>query len=501
MVFVGIDIGTGGSRAVVIDENGVVIAAASADHQSFASPEIGWAEQDPRDWWRAVCEAVRSVIEGGISADRIAAIGFSGQMHGSVLLDANDNVLRPALLWCDQRTGDQCREINETLGPATVVELVANPAITGFTLPKLLWVREHEPEIWKQVRSVLLPKDYIRLRLSGDKASDVADSSGTLLFDVRNRRWSKEMLAAFEIDESLMPKVYESVEITGVVSNEGAEATGLRLGTPIVAGAGDNAAGAVGMGIVRPGMASATIGTSGVIFVVTERPAFDPKGRVHTLCHAVPERWHNTGVTLSAGLSLQWFRKNLGNGQSYDDLTAEAANAPVGSDGAIWLPYLMGERAPYLDPDARAAFVGLTASHTHAHLTRAVLEGVAFSLRDSIEIFGELGAAIGSVRLGGGGARSALWQRIQADVYNHPVELIDVDEGAAFGAAILAGVGAGAWHSVDEACERTIRRSKRLQPDKASAKILDGNYAAYRLLYNALRPMTEMIAKHEEEVL
>jgi xylulokinase len=416
------------------------------------------------------------------------------------LLDDADTVLRPALLWCDQRTEDQCRRINETLGAAEVVELVANPAITGFTLPKLLWVREHEPELWRRVRSVLLPKDYIRLRLSGDKASDVADASGTLLFDVRNRRWSEEMLAAFDIGEELMPKVYESIEITGTVSRDGAAATGLRAGTPIIAGAGDNAAGAVGMGIVRPGMASATIGTSGVIFVVTAQPAFDPKGRIHTLCHAVPDRWHNTGVTLSAGLSLQWFRNNFGNGRSYDDLTREAERAPVGSNGVIWLPYLMGERAPYLDPTARAAFVGLTASHTHVHLTRAVLEGVAFSLRDSIEIFHELGAAIGAVRLGGGGARSALWQQIQADVYKHPVELIDVDEGAAFGAAILAGVGAGAWKSVDEACEQAIRVSRRLEPDRDSAKILDRNYAAYRLLYNALRPVTEIVSKSEREI-
>jgi len=357
MSFLGIDIGTGGLRAVVIDETGAVVAAASSDHQPFASPEIGWAEQDPSDWWRAVCEVTRAVIAGGIAADDILAIGLSGQMHGSVLLDASNSVLRPALLWCDQRTEQQCQQINQTLGPARVVELVANLAITGFTLPKLLWVQEHEPEIWAKVRSVLLPKDYVRFQLSGDKAIDLADSSGTLLFDVLNRRWSNEMLAAFDLDKSLMPTVFESIEITGVVSSEGSAATGLRAGTPIVAGAGDNAAGAVGMGIVRPGTASATIGTSGVIFAVTERPAFDPSGRIHTLCHAVPGRWHNTGVTLSAGLSLQWFRKNLGNGRSYDELTAEAENAPVGSDGAIWLPYLMGERAPYLDPDARAAFV------------------------------------------------------------------------------------------------------------------------------------------------
>ncbi|HYJ89942.1 MAG TPA: FGGY-family carbohydrate kinase, partial [Pyrinomonadaceae bacterium] len=323
-------------------------------------------------------------------------------------------------------------------------------------------------------------------------------SSGTLLFDVPRRRWSSEMLAAFDIDQSLMPEVFESIEITGKVSDDAANETGLKAGTPIVAGAGDNAAGAVGMGIVRPGMASATIGTSGVIFVVTEEPRFDPKGRIHTLCHAIPNRWHNTGVTLSAGLSLQWFRNNLGNGKTYEELTKEAALAPVGSDGAIWLPYLMGERAPYLDPTARAAFVGLTASHTHAHLTRAVLEGVAFSLRDSIEIFTELGATIDSVRLGGGGARSLLWQQIQADVYGHTVELIDVDEGAAFGAALLAAVGVGGWESVDVACAQAICVSKRLDPDTESAKTLNSNYKAYRLLYEALRPVTNILSGTSE---
>jgi len=496
MKFLGIDIGTGGSRAVVINDEGSVVATATTEHEPFASPEIGWAEQAPSDWWRAASAAVREILTtGNIDADEISAVGLSGQMHGSVLLDKNDEVLRPALLWCDQRTGKQCSDINESLGPSRVVELVSNPAVTGFTLPKLLWVRENEPDLWSRVDKVLLPKDYVRLRLSGDKASDVADCSGTLLFDVPRRRWSSEMLAAFEIDESLMPEVFESTEVTGKVSADGAAETGLRSGTPIVAGAGDNAAGAVGMGIVKPGMASATIGTSGVIFVVTEQPRLDPKGRIHTLCHAVPNRWHNTGVTLSAGLSFQWFRNNFASGRAYDDLTAEAAHVPVGSDGAIWLPYLMGERAPYLDPRARAAFVGLTASHTEAHLTRAVLEGVAFSLRDSIEIFRELGAQIGTVRLGGGGARSSLWQQIQADVYKHSIELIDIDEDAAFGAAILAGVGVGAWASVDDACDTAIRVSKRLEPDPDSAIILDRNFAAYRLLYEALRPISEIVTK------
>jgi xylulokinase len=494
MNFLGLDIGTGGSRAIVIDEQGNVVASATVDHEPFASPHIGWAEQSPDDWWRASSSAIRLVLsEENVNAEEIGAVSFSGQMHGSVFLDESDRVLRPALLWCDQRTEKQCIEITEKIGPTRLIELVSNPAVTGFTFPKILWLRENEPEIWKKVRSILLPKDYIRLRLSGDKASDVADSSGTLLFDVRKRSWSREMLEAFELDTSLFPRVFESVEITGAVSKAGAEATGLRVGTPVVAGAGDNAAGAVGMGIVSPRTLSATIGTSGVIFVVTEKPTLDLKGRTHSLCHAIPNTWHMTGVTLAAGQSLKWFRGNFGNEKSYDELTCEAEKISSGSDGVIWLPYLMGERTPHLDPNARAAFVGLTESHTRGHLVRAVMEGVAFSLRDSIEIFRELGAPIDTIRLGGGGARSPLWRQIQADVYGHAVETIETDEGAAFGAAILAGVGVGAWQSVERACKQTIRIATRIEPNADSSKILDRNYKAYKTLYTALHPAMDII--------
>ena len=339
----------------------------------------------------------------------------------------------------------------------------------------------------------MLPKDYVRLKLSGDKATDVTDASGTLLFNVQNRRWSDEMLDAFEIGENLLPKVYESIEVTGKISKQSAEETGLNVGTPIVAGAGDNAAGAIGMGITRAGTVSATIGTSGVVFGVTEKPKLDLKGRIHTICHAIPERWHNTGVTLAAGLSLKWFRENFGNGKSFDEMAGEAAKIPSGSDGAIWLPYLMGERTPHLDANARAAFVGLTASHTKAHLTRAVMEGVAFSLRDSLEIFKETGAKIEKIRLGGGGAKSELWRQIQADIYGQTVEILEADEGAAFGAAILAGVGAGAWQSVDEACEKTIRIAEKVEPNKDSVEKLNRNYEAYKLLHSALRPAMKII--------
>lgn len=485
MKFLGLDIGTSGSRAIVIDENGNVAATANASHEDFASPEMGWAEQDPDDWWRACKEAITQVLTE-VNAEEIKAISFSGQMHGSVFLDENDKVIRPALLWCDQRTEKQCLEITEKIGKERLIELVCNPAVTGFTLPKLLWLRENEPENWAKVKTVLLPKDYIRLKLSDDKASDVADSSGTLYFDVQNRRYSKEILSAFEIDETILPKVYESIEITGKISQSGAAETGLKEGTLVIAGAGDNAAGAIGMGITHPGKVSATIGTSGVIFAVTDSPKLDLKGRIHTLCHAIPDRWHNTGVTLAAGFSFKWFKETFGDGKSYDELVTEAEKVSSGSEGVIWLPYLMGERAPHLDPNARAAFVGINAKHHKAHFTRAVLEGVAFSLRDSLEIFKESGAKVSSIRLGGGGSKSALWRQIQADVYGKTVEIIETDEGAAYGAAILAGVGAGAWKSVDEACEKTIHVKQKIESDPESETVLDKNYGFYKTLYSAL---------------
>ena len=488
MNFLGIDIGTGGSRAIIIDENGAVKASATVEHVPFASPQIGWAEQSPEDWRRASFAAIRACLQQeNIRAAEIGAIGFSGQMHGSVFLDERDEVLRPALLWCDQRTDKQCAEITEKIGAARLIELVSNPAITGFTLPKILWLRENESENWARLKTILLPKDYVRLCLSGDKASDVADASGTLLFDVVNRRWSNEMLEAFGIERNLLPTVYESIEITGQISEQAAAETGLIAGTPLVAGAGDNAAGAIGMGIVETGTASATIGTSGVVFAVTEKPRLDPQGRIHTLCHAIPNRWHNTGVTLAAGLSFKWFRENFADAKSYDDLTREAGKIGAGADGAIWLPYLMGERAPYLDAHARAAFVGLSASHTLAHLTRAVLEGVAFSLRDSLEIFRGLGVVVESVRLGGGGAKSPLWRQIQADVYHSKVEILEAEEGAAFGAAILAGVGAGAWQTVEEACRKTIRVQQTVEPVAENIAALDRQYAKYVQLYPALK--------------
>lgn len=488
MNFLGIDIGTGGSRAVIIDEKGVVISAASADHENFAVPQPGWAESSADDWWRAACVATRNATTAAKAPpESIGAVGLSGQMHGAVLLEDRDRPLRPAILWCDQRTQKQCDEITAKVGAKRLISLVSNPAITGFTLPKLLWVRENEPDLWRRTRTVLLPKDYVRLRLTGDKASDVADASGTLMFDVAKRGWSKPMLDEFEIEPTLLPEVFESIEVTGSITASAAIDTGLAPGTPVVAGAGDNAAGAIGMGIAAPGMVSATIGTSGVVFGVSNRPAVDPKGRIHTLCHAIPDTWHNTGVTLAAGLSLRWLRDNMLGGASYDDLLTEAATVASGSDGLIWLPYLMGERTPHFDPNARGAFIGLTAAHTRTHLVRSVLEGVAFSLRESIEIFAENGLTSDSIRLGGGGARSEVWCQIQADVYGKPVETIDAEERSAFGAAILAGVGAGAWASVGSACEQTVRTSEVIEPDRSAKDVLDKNYDRYRALYPLLK--------------
>ena len=496
MKLLGIDVGTGGTRAIVIDDAGKVIASATSDHQPFASPQLGWAEQDPRDWWRATTEAVRLVLnQADVRADEIVGVGFSGQMHGAVLLDEGDEVLRPALIWCDQRTDPQCRSITELVGADRLIEWTSNPALTGFTLPKLLWVRESEPDVWSRVRTILLPKDYVRLRLTGEKATDVADASGTLLFDVANRRWSGSMLNAMAIDQDCLPAVFESPQITGEVSDEGAAATGLRRGTPVVAGAGDQAAGAVGMGIVRPGAVSATIGTSGVVFAATDRPALDPQGRVHAFCHAVPGRWHVMGVTQAAGLSLRWFRDRFGvvsdhsteKSDPYDLLCAEAAGASAGADGVLWAPYLMGERTPHLDPHARAALVGLSASHGRAHIVRAILEGVAFSLRDTLTIFTEMNVPVETIRLGGGGARAPLWRQIQADVYGQAVEILTAEEGAAYGAALLAGVGAGVWPSVDQACRDAVKVETRIAPDVNATSVLNDRYAAYRRLYPALR--------------
>ena len=480
-----------------MDESGKVIASGSEEHEPFLSPKPGWAEQDPRGWWRACGLAVKKALQSSnLRAEDIACVGFSGQMHGAVLLDSKDEVVRGAIIWCDQRSEAQSLELEKLFGRDNLIRLTCNPPLTNFTLTKLLWVRENEPQNWARVAHVMLPKDYVRFRLTGERAIDMADASGTLLLDVTNRRWSTEVLSKSGIDQRLLPALFESPQVCGKISAPGAEATGLRVGTPVVAGAGDQAAGAVGMGIARAGAVSATIGTSGVVFAATDRPALDPQGRLHTFCHAIPGRWHVMGVTQSAGLSLRWFRDRFGvlsgmpgnvGRDPYDILADEAAKAPAGAEGAFWAPYLMGERTPHLDPNARAALVGLTASHTRGHIIRAVMEGVAYSLKDSFTIFEEMKIPVTSIRLGGGGARSPLWRQIQADVYAHEVEIVAAEEGAAYGAAILAGVGAGAWNSVDEACDKVVRVATRIAQHPSDSKTMQQGYRTYRKIYPALR--------------
>lgn len=484
-----------------MDSGGRVTASGTDEHQPFASPEPGWAEQDPGDWWRACGIAVKKALQKSrVRGEEIACVGFSGQMHGAVLLDAAGEVVRPALIWCDQRTEKQSRELAEKFGTDRLIQLTCNPPLTNFTLTKLLWVRENEPEVWSRVRHIMLPKDYVRFQLTGERAIDQADASGTLLLDVAKRTWSSEVLSGTSIEKDFLPALYESPEICGKLNAHGAAATGLKIGTPVVAGAGDQAAGAVGMGIVRAGVVSATIGTSGVVFAATDRPALDPRGRLHTFCHAIPGRWHVMGVTQAAGLSLRWFRDTFGiasghpasaaSGRTsrdpYEFLSEEAAAAPPGAEGLLWAPYLMGERTPHLDPNARGALVGIASSHRRAHILRAILEGVAFSLKDSFSIFDEMKVPVTTIRLGGGGARSTLWRQVQADVYAHEVELVEAEEGAAYGAAILAAVGARHFASVDEACDSVIRVASRVAPNPVSSVLLQKNYAAFRRLYPAL---------------
>jgi xylulokinase len=496
-------VGTGGTRALIIDERGRVISAGTDEHQPFASPKPGWAEQDPRDWWRACGTAVKRALQkSGLSGADIACVGFSGQMHGAVLLDVGDDVIRPALIWCDQRTEKQAQQLSDSIGTDRLIRLTCNPPLTNFTLTKLLWVREVEPENWRRVAHIMLPKDYVRFRLTAERAIDMADASGTLLLDVANRRWSEEVLSKTGIEKRCLPTLFESPDVCGHVSEDGARATGLKAGTPVVAGAGDQAAGAVGMGIVRPGAVSATIGTSGVVFAATDRPALDPHGRLHTFCHAIPGRWHVMGVTQAAGLSLRWFRDRFGAGDDdgrdpYERLCDEASSVAPGAEGVFWAPYLMGERTPHCDPNARAALLGLSASHTRAHVIRAILEGVAFSLKDTFTIFREIKLPVECIRVGGGGARSALWRQIQADIYGHEVEVVEAEEGAAYGAAILAGVGAKAWSSVDEACEAVVKIARRVSAQPSVVALMERNYRSYRNIYPALRTISETpVGKH-----
>ncbi|MDQ2710630.1 MAG: xylulokinase [Acidobacteriota bacterium] len=498
MYWLGLDIGTGGSRALLVDASARVRYSYIAAHHDMQMPKPLWAEQDPNDWWRASQLAIRGVLnEAGVDGNAIEGIGLSGQMHGLVLLDHLNEVIRPALIWCDQRSQRQVDEINSALGPENVLRAIANPVLTGFTLPKLLWVRDNEPQLFANVKQILLPKDFVRFKLTGEFATDVSDASGTALFDVLHRNWSDEMVSGLGLDRATLPKAYESSEITGQVTEAAAQLTGLRVGTPVVGGAGDQAASAIGNGIVEPGAVSCTMGTSGVVFAYLEKPAYDPAGRVHTFCHAIPGVWHVMGVTQGAGLSLQWYRNQLAPASSYDELTAQAALSPPGAQGLFWLPYLMGERTPHLDANARAAWVGLTARHSTSDMVRAVLEGVCYSQKDGLEIIASLGARPSVTRLSGGGARSALWHQLFVDILDQRVTTLETQEGSAYGAALLATVGTGEYASAREVCRAAIHEVGVKKPNPASVGFYAKHYQIYCSLYPALKSAFGAIAALE----
>ena len=484
----GIDSSTTATKAVLVRGDGTV-AGVGVGEYGFEAPHPGWSEQSPKLWWTATQQAIAAALtDAGADGSAVASVGLTGQMHGSVLLDAAGDVVRPALLWNDQRTAAECDEIRDRVGAARLIELTGNDALAGFTAPKLLWVRRHEPDAWARVAHVMLPKDYVRYRLTGAMATDVADASGTLLLDVARRRWSIDVLTALDVDPGLLPELFEGPAVCGVVSAGAAALTGLAAGTPVVAGGGDQAANAVGVGAVRDDVGALSLGTSGVVFVPTARPVVEPEGRVHSFCHAVPDTWHVMGVMLSAAGSLRWYRDTLAPDVGFGALVAEAGPVAPGADGLRFLPYLTGERTPHPDPQARGAFVGLTVRHTRAHLTRAVLEGVAFGLRDGLELMRDAGVGMpGEFRASGGGTKSPLWRQVVADVLDVPVVTVGTAEGAAFGAAVLAAVGAGWFPSVAESEAAMVRTGERTEP--ADADAYAGAYASYRSLYPALQPV------------
>jgi xylulokinase len=493
--FLGIDVSTTGSKALLVDENGVVAGTAAAPH-TLQTPRPLWSEQDPREWWQASATAVRTVLQqAGVSGESVLAVGLTGQMHGLVLLDEHGQALRPAILWNDQRTQAQCDEIHRRIGREKFIQITGNVALTGFTAPKILWVQENEPEVYAKARHVLLPKDYIRFQLTGEYAMDKADGSGTVLFDLKQRNWSAELLGALGIPAEWMPPTFEGPEFTGVITREAARATGLNEGTPVAAGGGDQAAQAVGVGAVEAGVVALTVGTSGVVFATTPSALVEPEGRLHAFCHAVPGMWHFMGVMLSAAGSLQWYRDTLAPDMSFDDLLHEAEGVPPGSEGLQFLPYLSGERTPYPDPLARGAFVGLTLRHGRGHLTRALLEGVSFGLKDSFTLIQNAGlGGIRQVRASGGGTKGALWRQILASVLEAELVTVNTTEGAAFGAALLAGVGAKAWPNVPAACGVAVRITGSTRPDPAQVAAYRKAYPLYRELYPALKPGFNKIA-------
>jgi xylulokinase len=508
-VFLGIDIGTSGTKTLAIDPEGTILGSAVETYPYYV-PKPMWSEQDPEDWWQGTIRSVRCVMEkAGLKPGDVKAIGLSGQMHGSVFLDKQDKVLRRAILWNDQRTKAECAEIEDRVGGRkALIKLVANPAMTGFTAPKILWLRNHEPRHFDKTAKVLLPKDEIRRRMTGEYATEVSDASGMLLLDVVHRTWSKKLLSKLDLDASLLARCYESEEVTGTLTPQAAELLGLATDCIVVGGAGDCAAGAVGNGIVQRGVLSTSIGTSGVMFVHSDEVKIDPLGRVHTFCHAVRGKWHMMGVNLSAGGSLQWFRNALCQADAekarqegaeiYDLLTKEAEAVRPGSQGLFFLPYLSGERTPHADPDARGALVGITLAHTRGHLIRAVMEGVTYSMRDSLEIIEGLGVPVRQIRASGGGSRSPLWRQIQADVFGRKVVTINSEEGAAYGVALLAAVGAGAFKDIQEACAATIRVVKQTESNRQAKKHYDRAFPIFQQLYRSLKGDFKQIAVLEK---
>ncbi len=495
----GIDVGTSGAKAVLIDTTGTVVASATEEYP-LSTPQPLWSEQDPADWWQGTQRALSRVVrESGVDPASIGGLGLTGQMHGAVFLDAEDRIIRPAMLWNDGRTAAQCAEITERVGEERLLRIAGNPALTGFQAPKVLWLREHEPEAYARMAHLLLPKDYIRYQLTGELASDVSDAAGTLLLDLAARDWSTEILEALEIPRAWLPRVYEGPEVTGQLRDEVATTLGLPQGLPVVAGGGDNAAAAVGNGVIREGSITSSIGTSGVLFAHSDGIRLDPQGRLHTFCHAVPGAYHLMAVTLSAGGSLRWLRDTLaGPGThegGYEQLVAEAEAVPPGSEGLLFLPYLTGERTPHRDPLARGAFVGLTARHGRGHLVRAVMEGVTYSLRDGLEIMRGMGLDVGEVRVTGGGARSPLWRQMQADVFGTPITRMRAEEGPAFGAALLAGVGSGIYPDVAAAVDAAVATTGTVDPNAQTMPAYDQNYAIYRTLYGALKPTFDALAE------
>jgi xylulokinase len=487
--FIGIDVSTTATKALLIDSAGNVLAVASTQYP-FETPRPLWSEQHPDLWWDGAQKSIRAVIEkSGVDAARIGGVGLTGQMHGLVLLDAAGEVLRPSILWNDQRTQSQCDEIHRRIGREKFIRITGNVALTGFTAPKILWVKQNEPDIYARAAHVLLPKDYVRYKLTGEFAMDKADGSGTVLLNLKARDWSDEVLSALEIPRAWMPPLYEGPQITGQVTPAAAALTGLKVGTPVMAGGGDQAAQAVGVGAVTPGVVALTVGTSGVVFATTPSALIELEGRLHAFCHAVPGMWHFMGVMLSAAGSLQWYRDTLAPGMSFDDLLKEAESIPPGSEGLQFLPYLSGERTPHPDPLARGAFIGLTIRHGRGHLTRAVLEGVSFGLKDSFTLIQNAGLGeIRQVRASGGGTKSALWRQVLASVFEAELVTVNTTEGAAYGAALLAATGAGVWPDVPAACRTSVRVTGTSQPESAWAEAYEKAYSIYRGLYPALSP-------------